>query len=141
MAYKKCPRCDLNWIDEKEDLCEVCKKELGIGVYKTKSTYPSPFPMEITIKQSDTDTIKPLGNNPGREGYILYGADGTAYGVVFHTFEGTDREQDRVEIRYYNDLTDQYGFWHRLDLPTGEFRWSYLERVLQQYGVFTGYVY
>ncbi len=27
--YKKCPRCELNWINEKEELCEVCKAELG----------------------------------------------------------------------------------------------------------------
>lgn len=27
--YKKCPRCELNWIMSEEDLCEVCKAELG----------------------------------------------------------------------------------------------------------------
>lgn len=27
--YKKCPRCELNYIKEDEDLCEVCKKELA----------------------------------------------------------------------------------------------------------------
>lgn len=27
--YKKCPRCELNWIQTDEDLCEVCKAELG----------------------------------------------------------------------------------------------------------------
>lgn len=27
--YKKCPRCELNWIPVEEDLCEVCKAELG----------------------------------------------------------------------------------------------------------------
>ncbi len=30
MAYKKCPRCDINWIKDDEELCEVCKAELGI---------------------------------------------------------------------------------------------------------------
>lgn len=29
--YKKCPRCELNWIKEEEDLCDVCKAELKIG--------------------------------------------------------------------------------------------------------------
>ena len=29
--YKKCPRCELNWIKEDEDLCDVCKAELKIG--------------------------------------------------------------------------------------------------------------
>ncbi|MBO4695570.1 MAG: hypothetical protein J5656_06645 [Clostridia bacterium] len=28
--YRKCPRCDLNWITDDEELCEVCKAELGI---------------------------------------------------------------------------------------------------------------
>ena len=27
--YKKCPRCELNWISIEEELCEVCKAELG----------------------------------------------------------------------------------------------------------------
>ena len=27
--YKKCPRCELNWIPNEEELCEVCKVELG----------------------------------------------------------------------------------------------------------------
>ena len=27
--YKKCPRCELNYIPENEDYCEVCKVELG----------------------------------------------------------------------------------------------------------------
>ena len=31
MAYKKCPRCELNWIKDDEDLCDVCKAELKIG--------------------------------------------------------------------------------------------------------------
>ena len=30
MAYKKCPRCEMNWIQDTEELCEVCKAELGI---------------------------------------------------------------------------------------------------------------
>ncbi len=27
--YKKCPRCELNWILEEAELCEVCKAEMG----------------------------------------------------------------------------------------------------------------
>lgn len=27
--YKKCPRCELNWIPVEEELCEVCKAEMG----------------------------------------------------------------------------------------------------------------
>ncbi len=27
--YKKCPRCELNWIVDEEELCEVCKAEMG----------------------------------------------------------------------------------------------------------------
>ena len=29
--YVKCPRCDLNYILEGEDYCDVCKAELKIG--------------------------------------------------------------------------------------------------------------
>ena len=27
--YKKCPRCELNWIPEEEEYCEICKAELA----------------------------------------------------------------------------------------------------------------
>ncbi len=30
-GYKKCPRCELNWIKVEEDLCDVCKAELKLG--------------------------------------------------------------------------------------------------------------
>lgn len=29
--YKKCPRCELNWIMVEEELCDVCKAQLKIG--------------------------------------------------------------------------------------------------------------
>ena len=29
MGYKKCPRCELNYIRDDEDLCSICKEELG----------------------------------------------------------------------------------------------------------------
>ena len=28
--YKKCPRCDLNYILQDEDMCDICKAELGL---------------------------------------------------------------------------------------------------------------
>lgn len=28
--YKKCPRCELNYILQDEDMCDVCKAELGL---------------------------------------------------------------------------------------------------------------
>ena len=28
--YKKCPRCELNYIKQDEDMCDVCKAELGL---------------------------------------------------------------------------------------------------------------
>ncbi len=28
--YMKCPRCELNWILESDEYCDVCKAELGI---------------------------------------------------------------------------------------------------------------
>ena len=142
MGYKKCPRCELNYIKDEEEYCEVCKQELGLsGTHNAKKKYPSPFPMNITITQ-EIDTIPPFDGNPGRTGFKLYGDNGTEYGVVFKTEEGTDREQDRVEIRYYNELSPQYGFWHRMDLaPGNEFRWSVFIRLLKKNGIYKGFVY
>lgn len=30
IKYKKCPRCELNYIPETEEMCDVCKSELGL---------------------------------------------------------------------------------------------------------------
>lgn len=29
--YVRCPRCDLNYMDSRQDICDVCKAELGLG--------------------------------------------------------------------------------------------------------------
>lgn len=29
MKYKKCPRCELNYILESEEICQVCKDEIN----------------------------------------------------------------------------------------------------------------
>lgn len=29
--YKKCPRCELNYIPQDEEMCDVCKSELGLA--------------------------------------------------------------------------------------------------------------
>ena len=29
--YKKCPRCELNYIPQDEEMCDVCKSELGMA--------------------------------------------------------------------------------------------------------------
>ena len=31
VAYIKCPRCDLNYISEEQEYCDVCKAELKKG--------------------------------------------------------------------------------------------------------------
>jgi hypothetical protein len=30
MGYKKCPRCELNWIKDEDEYCDVCKTELRL---------------------------------------------------------------------------------------------------------------
>ena len=32
MGYKLCPKCELNYIKDEEDLCDVCKEQSGIKV-------------------------------------------------------------------------------------------------------------
>ncbi len=29
--YVRCPRCDLNYMDSRQDMCDVCKAELGLS--------------------------------------------------------------------------------------------------------------
>mgnify|MGYP002795679391 CR=1 FL=1 len=31
ITYKKCPRCELNYIDSRQDMCDVCKAELDLA--------------------------------------------------------------------------------------------------------------
>lgn len=39
MGYKKCPRCELNYIPDTEELCDVCKAELKLApsIYEDES--------------------------------------------------------------------------------------------------------
>lgn len=31
ITYKKCPRCELNYIDSRQDMCDICKAELNLA--------------------------------------------------------------------------------------------------------------
>jgi len=33
MRYKRCPRCEINFILHEEELCTVCKKEIEQGLH------------------------------------------------------------------------------------------------------------
>lgn len=38
MNYKKCPKCNLNYIPDNEELCETCKREIGKPLSINKPT-------------------------------------------------------------------------------------------------------
>lgn len=46
--YKKCPRCELNWIPIEEEFCEVCKVELGKA-------------SKLSLLEDEDDDISELG--------------------------------------------------------------------------------
>ena len=108
MAYKRCPKCELNYINEDQGLCECCQGQ-SPTVQSTKSgrkTY-KPFPQKCTIVNQEY-FVEKSGSNQGAWGYKIFSSKDTLIGVVL----ADPKYKGRAVIRFCNDLKDEYGVWH-----------------------------
>ena len=51
--YKKCPRCELNYIEEDKDYCDVCLAEMQGGRLRfadSVENLPAPFRIEMAFQ-------------------------------------------------------------------------------------------
>ncbi|SFQ12664.1 hypothetical protein [Caldicoprobacter faecalis] len=88
MAYKKCPRCNLNYIKDTESLCKVCLEEVG------KS-------LNDTDREEEYDICPECGEN------IIEPGEEMCYQCAMEHMK--EAEEDRIESEGWDDflLTDE----------------------------------
>lgn len=107
-SYKKCPRCEINWIPIGDEYCPSCLSDLKLKSFGApKPRFDKPFPQKCKIVNL-FDTIEANAHGAKRTGYIIYDQNDEPIGVVDYN----GKNDDRAVIRFYNHLENQYGTWH-----------------------------
>lgn len=117
---KKCPRCELNWIADDQDLCPICKRPVG----PTK-IIPPPSEYKFVIKNSistiDVDT-----------GYDFYDLKGNKLGVVFATHDKKGGPAyGMCEMRFYPRYEKDFRRYHRFKINGERLPFKDLQRYFE----------
>ena len=118
---KKCPKCELNWIKDDEELCSVCKNEQSFSTISinTSKNYSPFFQEYFTFK-------KPLNQLRGKTGYQAFNSKGQNVGIVFMTDIKTIPSYGYCELCMRPDFYNKYGEWHRIKSHGEKIKWSVL---------------
>lgn len=107
--YKRCPRCELNWIPEEEEYCDVCKAELKIG--------------GASLLEDEEEELCPVCHvnylEPG-EKICSYCAqknpDNTDDDEHVYNIDDTDRSEEDLEKVSFDELAEEES-WADYDEP------------------------
>ena len=126
---KLCPKCNLNWIDDKQAICPVCddqktvQRNHGIGGGAKIST--ANFQEEFTFTNQ-------RAFYRGKEGFQAYNMKGENVGLVFMCDDKRTPAYEHCELCMYPAYYNQYGEWHRITSHGGRIKWSKLCEILKQ---------
>lgn len=107
MKYIKCPRCELNYIHEEEELCPVCINELygqkhgGARNSATGYVGAEKFIIKNEPEHFDFDGLK------------LYNSKNENVGIAFATKDKCSSDGN-LEFHFYSQYENKYGRWHRI---------------------------
>ena len=122
---KKCPKCELNYITDSEDLCSVCKDNLKvkqnyetIGHTSTRHHYDE----EFTFKN---ETYR----YGGKVGFKAFNSERKFIGICFMTDNKKLSSYGKCEIYVFSVFQEKYGMFHRFD-----FEFEMLKNILEKKG-------
>ncbi len=107
---KKCPKCELNWIQDTQDLCDVCRRDVTkppLGPHRPLHDFPT---RDFII----TNAISSIGIETG---YDFYDLQGKKLGVVFATHDKKDSPAfGKCEMRFYSQYEKDFRRYHRFKI-------------------------
>lgn len=126
---KQCPKCELNWIKDDEEMCEVCYNNL----HKTTQIHKG-----RTAFAHETFTFI---NEPkrfrGKDGYIAINSKGERVGIIICTDDERTPAFNHCELCFFEDYQSKYGEWHRFTSNGERIKWSFLCDVLKKEGKYS----
>ena len=128
MKYKKCPQCDLNWIEENEKLCSACMEKTYI---QTKIQHPKP---KTSVEFNEDFIVKnELETYRGKHGYRAYTLAGKNIGIIFMTDDKRTPAYEHCEFAFFEKYHSIHGEFHRIISNGQRIKWDYLCRELNKY--------
>lgn len=117
MAYKKCPKCELNYImNDTDDLCEGCKNETygSGGSSKNMNATTVNFTFKKGTSPESKSDIRELRVYEGMQYILVFDENGRCVGVVFSHDEKDAPVHGQAEIGFFEKYRQEYGQWHRI---------------------------
>ncbi len=113
---KKCPTCDLNYIEDCEDECSLCReRKCGLqSLSKSMGSNMEKFIFRKGLAIADKTDIRELKVWRGSEQILVYNQNNECVGVVFSHDEKTASAHGQAEIGFYEKYNNKYGQWHRI---------------------------
>lgn len=108
MAYVKCPRCELNYMQEGEEMCSICFQEL-LGLKHSGAARNS----AVGIVPSEKFTVKNEYLHFVFDGLKLYNSKDENVGIAFAT-DNNCPSDGNLEFHFYQQFENKYGSWHRV---------------------------
>jgi hypothetical protein len=128
MEWKLCPICELNFINNEQEACEVCSNknsETRSAVGKICKKTNKPFPQTCMIT-NETRFIESYEGNAGTLGFQIFSED-EFIGVVAED----PKYEGRAVIRFRNSLKNKYGVWH---LIQPKYSFAYIRKRILESG-------
>lgn len=106
---KKCPKCELQWIQDADEMCDVCREEM-ISSQKAQSKKPRP----VTCFNESFTFMSGIYRCDGKVGYKAFNSKGEHVGIVFMTDDPRTPAYKHCELHFFPQYYNQYGEWHRI---------------------------
>lgn len=118
MKYKKCPICEINYILENEEKCEVCKEKIMYDknniVNKGRKT--NPIAEKFTFKNEKVFYR-------GKNGFQAYNEKGENVGLVYMCDDKRWAAYGKCQLCIYGEYQKEYGQWRIVKSHGAFFDW------------------
>lgn len=118
---KLCPKCELNYIADTEELCSLCKTP-------SKNSGSSQVHRARTTKLFDEDFTfsNEAAAYRGKNGYVAYDSQGNKVGIVYMTDDKRSPSYGYCELCIYPAYQSRYGEWRRFTSYGCRLKWDVL---------------
>ena len=135
---KLCPKCGLNWIEDKEVLCSVCDQYTESITHRGDNVggrkHPAVYFKEMFTIKSQMEYYR------GKQGFQAYNSKGEKVGIIFMSDDLRTPAYGHCELCIYPAYQNQYGEWHRILSHGGRFKWDKLCELLSQRDEYKMYI-
>lgn len=132
---KKCPECDLNYIQDFEEMCNVCAEKLngGCSIQNHKAKKAVTFAEEFIFENRHAMLR-------GKNGFKAYNHKGLNVGIVFMTDDDRSPAYECCELCFYPEYHNRYGEWHRFTSHGQKIKWEHMVQQLNRNGIYKCYI-